>query len=286
MYVLRAMRLWLLPVILFSASCTTEPSTSSRELKEVGVSTLDRPVPSHRDATAAVRAPARAAIVAGAKQVGYYDMFAGEGQSYQLTAIAAAGGTAVNVFDPDAAGLASLNVFWVLNPDNDRFGSEYLARLASIDAAVQNGMILVIHDRAVTNAASILPGGAAAGIFRDFAEPADINIRDASTAVTAGMTNSSLDGGGFSSHGFALANTLPARAKLILSTTTSDHIVTFCYPAGRGAVIYSSIPLDAYLHGTGSPLLDAMAAYASNVVTYALAGACRQVTTGPRPTPN
>jgi hypothetical protein len=284
MYNISAARLGLSAVILFWASCAAEPSTTSSIALERGRSTLDPPVAPVDQAPAAVKRPAAAAIVPGAKQVGYYDMAAGSGQPYEVPPIVAAGGTAITIFDPSAAELANLNVFFVLNPDNFGFGFGYVIREPEIAAAVQNGMILVIHDREVADAASHLPGGAGFSILRDFTEGTDINIRDASTVVTAGLTNSSLDGGNFSSHGFANAVSLPARSKLILSGTTNDHIVTFCYPQGRGAVIYSTIPLDFYLQGfSGVP--DFAAIYAPNVVSYALSGACA-ARGGPRPTPN
>ncbi|HWO20239.1 MAG TPA: hypothetical protein VNO30_15830 [Kofleriaceae bacterium] len=209
-------------------------------------------------------------------QVGYYDMSAGGGQSYQVPPITAAGGTAINISDPSAAALTSLQVLWVHNPDNSGFGAEYLARRPDIATAVQNGMVLVIHDRAVTNANTLLPAGAGFNILRDFNQDRDINIRDASTAVTVGLTNTSLDGGNSSNHGFAQEGTLPAGSSLILSSTSSDRIVTFCYGHGQGAVIYSTIPLDYYLQGAGpNPPLDNMRnIYAPNVVRYAMAGAC------------
>lgn len=272
-------------VIPFWAACAMEPATSTRTL-ELGESTLDRPGPAD-DAPVAQPSGARAPVPGG-KQVGFYDMTFGTGQQYQLTPIVAAGGIALGLGDVDAASLAGLNVLWVNNQDNFGYGAEYVSRLPAIAAAVQNGMVLVIHDRFVTNASTILPGGANFGIFRDFTEQADINIRDASTVVTTGLDNASLDQGTSSSHGFALANTLPASAKLILSATTADHIVTFCYPVGKGAVIYSTIPLDFYLQGFGTnPPQAAMDnIYAPNVVKYALGGACAGALTGPKPTPN
>jgi hypothetical protein len=221
-------------------------------------------------------------------QVGFYDLFFGIGQGYQVPPIVAAGGTPVSIDDPSAAELAGINVLWAHNPDNGIYGSEYLSRLADIDAAVQNGMVLVLHDRLVDGASAVLPGASGFTILRDFTEATDINIRDASTPVTAGLNDASLDNGNFSSHGFALDSSLPTNAKLILAATTPSHIVTFCYPRGKGAVIYSSIPLDFYLSGQGTnPPRDTFNnVYAVNVVQYALAGACKAKATGPKPTPN
>jgi hypothetical protein len=210
------------------------------------------------------------------------------GQSYQTPPITTAGGVPVLIDDPSAAELANLNVLWVNNPDNSSYGPGYLNRLSDIAAAVKKGMILVIHDREVSDAASILPDGQAFTIIRDFTEEADINIHDASTVVTTDLTDVSLDGGDASSHGFAIDASLPAKAKLILSQTTHSHIVTFCYPEGQGAVIYSTIPLDFYLQGQGPnpPQSNLANIYAPNVVNYALAGACAQALGGPKPTPN
>ena len=98
-----------------------------------------------------------------------------------------AGGTAVPIDDPSTAELTGLNVLWAHNPDNFQYGFGYLSRLADIDAAVQNGMVLVLHDRLVGGASGILPGGSAFSITRDFTEGTDVNIRDEnwdSTALT------------------------------------------------------------------------------------------------------
>jgi hypothetical protein len=286
MYILRVAKFGLVVNIVFSASCAMEPSTTGAISEEQGPSTLDPPIRRAEKAPATVPAPIGEARVPGARQVGYYDMSAFSGQPYEVAPIVAGGGTPITIFDPSAAALTNLNVLWVDNPDNAGFGAGYVARLPDIAAAVQSGMVLVIHDRAVDNAASILPGGAGIGIFRNFDESADINIRDSSTQVTAGLDNASLDGGNFSDHGFASDVTLPAHAKLILSSTSANRIVTFCYPMGQGAVIYSTIPLDFYLQGGGTnpPGDNLRGIYAPNVVKYAAAGACSQ--RGPRPTPN
>lgn len=283
MTIIRVAKFGLSAITLFWASCVAEPSTTSSSALESSSSSLDPPVPS----TGAAPAALHAAAVPGAKQVGFYDMSAGVGLSYEVAPIVAAGGTPINIDDPSAAALANLNVLWVDNPDNGGFGFEYLARRPEIAAAVQNGMVLVIHDRAVDGAAGILPAGEGFSILRDFTEAADINIRDASTVVTTGLDNSSLDNGNFSSHGFAVDSTLPVKAKLILTTTTANRIVTFCYSHGKGSVIYSTIPLDFYLQGGGgSPLRENLSnIYAPNVVKFAMAGACTR-RSGPLPTPN
>lgn len=268
---------------LFSSACATEPATDNTSSFELsGPSTLDPPIAQNPRSP---RSVVRPALTPGAKQVGYYDMTAEIGLSYQTSAITAGGGSPVTIDDPSAAELTKLNVFWVNNPDNLSYDSKYVNRLTDIASAVQKGMILVIHDREVTDAAKILPNGGTFSFVRD--TEANIDIRDASTVVTTGLDNTSLDGGNFSDHGFAVDTSLPAKAKLILSTGTPSQIVTFCYAVGQGAVIYSSIPLDFYMQGQGPnpPQANLANIYAPNVVKYALAGACAQKG-GPQPTPN
>jgi hypothetical protein len=226
--------------------------------------------------------------VPGAGLVGYYDMAAFRGQDYEVPPIQAAGGTAVLVDDPSSAELANLNALFVLNADNFGYSPGYTSRLADIAAAVRSGMVLVIHDRFIVDAASILPNGSAFSIVQDITEGDDIDVRDATTAVTTGLDNSSLDGGISSSRGFAVEGTLPLTARRILTATTPSHIVTFCYSLGKGAVIYSTIPLDFYLAFPGAvPTgVNFASVYAPNVVRYAMAGACSVPPGGPKPTPN
>jgi hypothetical protein len=285
MFAIQNMKLSLLAITLFCASCAMDDSATSASALESSrgdrPSSLDRPILPAGDTVIAT--PGAAGTALAASQVGFYDMAVGSGQAYQVPPVVTAGGNPIQLFDPDAAALSGLNVLWVHNPDFS-FGAEYLARLPDITAAVQNGLILVIHDRTVFDAQTLLPGGAGIAMVNDFSEGADINIRDASTVVTAGLDNLSLDGGSLSNHGFALENTLPARSKLLLTATANDHLVTFCYPLGRGAVIYSSIPLDFYLQLPGFPPAALAETYAPNVVKYAIAGAC--ALRGPRPTPN
>ena len=268
---------------LFATSCAVDDTGTATSAVTRGASSLDPPV-APAPGRQAVLAPPTVAVAG--KLVGYYEMFFGSGQPYEVAPITSGGGIPVTIFDPDATALAGLNTLFVTNQDNFGFGFGYTARLAEIQAAVQAGMILVIHDRTVSGIAGILPGGGAITALRDFTESADINIHDGSTVVTAGLDDTSMDNGNSSSHGFTFAASLPAKSKQLLSATTPDHLVTFCYPFGKGAVIYSTIPLDFYLQGLGNdPPRTALATiYAPNVVRYALAGACAQ--RGIRPTPN
>jgi hypothetical protein len=84
------------------------------------------------------------------------------------------------------------------------------------------------------------------------------------------IDNSSLDGGNSSYHGYAVANSLPNGAQAILSTGNASQVVTYSYPYGSGLVIYSTIPLDYYLAGSGPTQVNTnMKSYAANVLAYA-----------------
>jgi subtilisin family serine protease len=218
-------------------------------------------------------------ILEGGGLVGYYDMF-GQGQASQEPPILAAGATPVLLQDLTPADLAGLDVLFIQNASNSNYGSEYLSRLTSIQNAVENGLDLIIHDRFVDDAETILPGGAGFQIIRDFTDDTNIDILDDTTLVTHGpggvLNDGSLDNGNSSSHGFSVAGSLPEEAAMILSRTDPGEIVTMCYGFGTGSVTYSTIPLDFYLEGNGpEPVRSNMKqVYAPNVVAYAASGGC------------
>jgi hypothetical protein len=238
------------------------------------------PAESHAELTFPFYAADQGPDLCRGGNVGYYDMFSQEGNPNQVAPILTAGGAAVNVFDLSTEELAGLDVLFVQNPSNFDFGFEYLSQLGAIEEAVASGLVLVIHDRFVTEAESILPGGDGFEILREFGDVANIDILDNTTLVTNGpggvLDDGSLDGGTFSSHGFAVAGSLPGDSVQILSRTNRSEIVTMCYGFGAGAVVYSTIPLDFYLDGNGpQPVNDNLSLiYAPNVVAYGLAGAC------------
>lgn len=183
--------------------------------------------------------------------VGYYSMTTGQGLASQVDEITNNGDTAVNVTVPNAAQLASLDTLYVLNPSNASFGAEYMSNLGDISAAVNGGMNLIIFDRYVTNAQTILPGGGGITAVRDFASGSDVNVAaGAPSKFTNGpngvINNSTFDGGNYSNHGYVQIGSLPPGATPLLTTSNPNHIVAFTYPFGAGNVFYSTIPLDFY----------------------------------------
>ncbi|GAB4258481.1 Ig-like domain-containing protein [Deferrisoma sp.] len=222
---------------------------------------------------AALLAPLWGMTPVHAVVVGYYDMSAGEGVPAQEPPIRAAGWDQAALSDLSPAAMAGVDVLFVQNPSNVGYGAEYLAHLQDVEDAVRGGKVLVLHDRYVTGAASVLPGGSGIAFVRSFG--AQIDILTPGTLVTDGpggqLDDDSLDGGNFSNHGYAELATLPAGAVPLLSNGNPDQVVTFAYPYGQGWVIYSSIPLDFYLAGRGPPGVSQrfQEVYAPNVLAYA-----------------
>jgi hypothetical protein len=279
---------------------------------------------------------AAALLMPGTSQagnVGYFDM-CGFNQPAHAAAITAAGHTPVAVTTPDAETLSGLDALSVTNCDNGSFASNYTSNLAAITAAVNGGLVLIVHDRFVTGAGSILPGGSGVITTRNFDNSTNIDFPAGSPIITGPggtLDNTSLDNGSSSTHGFVTAASLPAGGSMLATlpvsavggfTTCADEgytgtKLTWCrniceieqtpanlkvwirrwvdryhtdppcvaeppaastggatvqYPYGAGRVIYSTIPLDYYLGGSGGnpPRENFNTVYLPNVIGWAL----------------
>jgi hypothetical protein len=172
-------------------------------------------------------------------------------------AITASGNTPVALANLTGADLAGLGVVWIFNPNNGTPNATIMNNLAAIAAFVQNGGVLSFHDRNVNQGISAnqyLPG--AGGTTFTAQLLADVNTFGPSPVTNgpAGVINdTTLDGGNFSTHGWALASTLPVGATSVLyADTDRTHIVDFWYQFGLGYVYYSTMPLDFYLAPGGN----------------------------------
>lgn len=204
--------------------------------------------------------------------VGYYDLNRNRGNATQVQPITTAGFEAVDVGDLRTADLSQFDILFVQNPSNSGYSSIYRGQLDKIFAWIEAGGVLVFHDRHVSTATSILPGEPGT-IFRSLG--GDIDVVDGTTRVTDGpgglIDDSSLDGGNFSFHGVALANTIPLDGQGILSSANPNNLVLFSYSFGSGRVLYSTIPLDFYLAGSGPSGVSSRFrnVYAPNVLAHA-----------------
>ena len=272
-----------------------------------------------------------------AGNVGYFDMCGGN-QARHASAITTAGHTPVAVTTPNAETLAGLDALSVTNCDNGGFSSNYTSHLAEITAAVNGGMVLIVHDRAVTGASGILPGGSGLNAIRNTdSGNADIDFPAGSPIITGPggtLTNASLDGGNSSTHGYVIQSSLPAGGTFLATRPTGGgggeggfvscaaegytgtklnwcrqiceieqspgvleswihrwvnryredppcvgnepvggtQGATVQYPYGEGRVVYSTIPLDFYLNGSGPGTVSANMddVYLPNVIGWAL----------------
>jgi hypothetical protein len=189
----------------------------------------------------------------------------------QANAAAVAGGHTSSVLVNLSAGnLAGLNVLWVLNGDN---GSHIAALVgnAAVSSFVSGGGVLMYHDRFVTGANTVLPGGGSIAFTRSPNSSIDVQtvVNPLITGPGGTISNATLDGGSSSNHGSASLGSLPAGSVAYLNNGTPGQIVDFSYGFGNGSVYYSSIPLDFYLNGGGSNGASFRNIYTPNVIAQA-----------------
>ena len=198
--------------------------------------------------------------------VGYFTDYY-TGSTAPAAGITTVGGTPVHITDITTFDFSTVQVLVINESDNSSYSSELMARAGALATFVQNGGILLFHDRYVgvdytATLNTLLPGIGAAQFFRDFDNDEDIDFLNAPNLLTNGpygvLDNTSLDGGNSSTHGYVLSSTLPA-GTTVLYTVGSDHTKAagFAYTFGSGIVFYSTIPLDYYLDGSGTATLNA-----------------------------
>jgi hypothetical protein len=183
------------------------------------------------------------------------------------TAITAAGHTPVAVGTLDAASLGGLGGLIIENCN----GSSLAAVInADVKNAVSNGMLLVIDDwNPGPGTSTALPGTPA--VTWQFTPGSQID-------VVAGMpyangpggvlTNTSLDGGIQSNHGFT-TTAIPAGLTPLLTTANPAETVAIAYIYGNGRVVYSAMPLDAYLPSgsiSGNVIAPGVQTYMTNII--------------------
>lgn len=206
-------------------------------------------------------------------KIGYYDMTAGAGQDNQATPITNAGMTPEQIVDLSAAELSSIDSLVVYNEDNSAYGAEFLAQLPTLQTWVHDGGDLVVFDRYVSNAGTILPGIAGEDIQRNLSSTLDFVNVNGMFAVGPGgtLTNASLDGANYSAHGYTLLGSLAGTGAVVIQTTSDPtHVTTFGYEYGAGTIVYSTIPLDHYVAGHYIPAFDE---FATNVMAWMGSGA-------------
>lgn len=209
---------------------------------------------------------ASALVAAAPAQAVVFGVFGS--QAAAASAAAVAGGHSSSVLaDLTAGSLTGLNVLWVLNGSNSNHTPE-LAGNAAVSSFVSGGGVLLYHDRFVTGANGVLPGGGSIAFTRSTLSTIDVQtvVNPLITGPGGTISDTTLDGGNSSNHGFASLGSLPAGAVAYLNNGTAGNIVDFSYDFGTGSVYYSSIPLDFYLSGGGNNGASFRNIYTPNVI--------------------
>lgn len=202
-------------------------------------------------------------------RVGYFDIGANRGLGFELSPIQLSGNEAINISSLTTESLANIDILFVTNGDNSGYSSGYVSNLAIIESAVRSGLILVIHDRYVSGASNILPGGENITFVRSLGTQIELlnDLHPVGSGPVGLVTDASLDNGDSSSHGYATVTSLPSGADLVLGSANNAEIVSFGYTYANGYVFYSTIPLDYYLDSAGS-LAANMKTYAANLINW------------------
>ncbi len=210
----------------------------------------------------------------GNSKVGYYNLN-GAGVSGQASVITANGMIPEQITNIATHPLENnLGILLVDNPSGS-YASNYVSQLPRISSYIQNGGVLIFHDRTVTGAQTVLPGSAGTFTYASQNNLAVLSV-DADFANGPGglITDSTLDVGSSSTHGYVTSSTTPAGSVGLLSIQgVSAQWVTYYYKYGAGYVVYSAIPLDCYLLGgncanlAGAPAFRDI--YARNILNFA-----------------
>ena len=199
----------------------------------------------------------------------------------QGLAISASGNTPVAIVDITTFDFSTVKAVFLNEADNGGFSPDLISRLSALDNFVGSGGHLIMHDRFVAfpeNTPAMHPflfGHPEIQVQRDFNNPNNIDLLPAGVTAFPSLTDSSLDNGNFSSHGFGYATSIPIGATAFLSRGGAPgEVVAFQYGYGLGSVYYSTIPLDYYLNGfSNDPTLDAnMFVMATSIVSNTVGG--------------
>lgn len=189
-----------------------------------------------------------------------------------------AGFIPVQISDIAAFDLSTVEILMVNELNNAEISPELLSRLPDIEAWVRDGGLFVVHDRFVSTDIGdpqpnpLLIGAPATMLDRDFVYANDIDMLIPDSLVAAGpygtIGNYTLDAANFSTHGFAIADTLPAGSVSLFSSgpAANNRVAAFTYALGRGFVYYAAIPLDYFLDISGDNSFKTI--YAPNLLLY------------------
>jgi len=208
--------------------------------------------------------------------IGYYDLTAGVGTDNQLPPIQNLNSTSKQLSTLSSQELEEIQILFVQNPSNSSsYASEWIESVESVKTYIENGGILVFHDRAINEATTqtIVPGAEDVNFQRDLQDDVNTPISGLDTFLSSSnriITDQNLDGLNSSTHGYAIPD-FPSGTEILLHAgTENQNAVTFSYPVQKGYVIYSAVPLDFALSGSGGSVGENFRdIYAPNILAYA-----------------
>lgn len=201
--------------------------------------------------------------VSHAANVGTYGNCFGGSKS---TAIIAAGHTPVAVATLNAASLQGLGGLII-----ESCGGGLAAAInPDVKSSVSSGMLLVVDDWAPAgNTSAALPGTPAVTWQYDSGSQVNLVAGMPYTSGPGGnLTDTSLDGGNWSNHGYT-TSVIPPSIIRLLTTNDPTQTVAITYTYGSGRVVYSAMPLDAYLPGgslVGNVIAPGVQTYMTNIL--------------------
>jgi hypothetical protein len=230
--------------------------------------------------------------IAYKQNVGYYGMNTGQGDTTnQARIIENTGHTATNLTNVRTADIQNIDIMYVHNGSNTGYGYEWLtgtgqANTSSTSSSssdvwswVNDGGILLIQDRYVTGANNMLLGESAV-ITRQFNgtnDDTDFRTELNDTLLYNGaagtLTNSTLDGGGHTDHGYII--NLGTGEVGIGHRGSNDspngefYSNAFAYKYGSGLVYYDTYPMDLWdAYGVQSTYSASSTLLAGGAQTY------------------
>ena len=177
-------------------------------------------------------------------------------------AIATELGYAITTIDSSQLGHTDLSNFDFIVLAGAQSSSTYgnvVQNMPSIENYVNSGGVWLVNyaapDAQLPYSYDVLPGANSLTFTGQYGS--EINIVTANSDLITGpggtITNTNLDGGNYSTHGYT-ASLMPANATSILSTNNASQIVAFDYAYGSGNVVVHTLPVEFYNgigHGIG-----------------------------------
>lgn len=162
----------------------------------------------------------------------------------------------------DYSNLSNYDVIWGLNGSNSGHSSQLSTYATDIENYVMSGGVFMYHDRYVSNTNNVLPGADNFTFTRNLST--NIDLAQANGVAGAVITDSTLDGGNSSSHGYVAESSIDRAYTAIFDDGNDGNLVDFSFELGLGDIYYSSIPLDYYLSGSRA----FATIYAPQVINY------------------